>query len=150
MARRRYLKHFGAFNQHISLRNHSFVLLDAPGLIEEDYQRVAVSQGFERWTPLRDGPVEFVKSIASGTINLVIANLSALLLYRSSPTCDPSDPCPTFKTRNGVMRAFTRTRSDTKRVRSRLSNTIGKTYYIIPTRISPPFRCVLGRRSRLL
>jgi len=41
------------------------VLLDAPGLVEEDYQRHALSIGYDRWKPIDGGPVEFVKSVAA-------------------------------------------------------------------------------------
>lgn len=35
--------------------------------MEEDYQRHARGQGFDRWTPISGGPIEFVKSIAAGS-----------------------------------------------------------------------------------
>ena len=65
-ARHRYKKHFGEVNREVSVGGHNFILLDAPGLVEEDYQRHASSQSYDRWTPLPGGPVEFVKSIPAG------------------------------------------------------------------------------------
>jgi hypothetical protein len=65
-----YVETFGPFNQQILVRNHTLVLLDAPGLVDEDYQRAARGVGFDRWTPVHEGPVEFVKTIAAGNGNL--------------------------------------------------------------------------------
>jgi hypothetical protein len=59
------MKHFGPVNQVVSVGGHKFVLLDAPGLVEEDYQRHALSIGYDRWKPIDGGPVEFVKSVAA-------------------------------------------------------------------------------------
>lgn len=60
------MKHFGPVNQAVSIGGHKFVLVDAPGLVEEDYQRHALGQGYDRWAPINGGPVQFVKSIAAG------------------------------------------------------------------------------------
>ena len=60
------MKHFGPVNQAVSIGGHNLVLIDAPGLVEEDYQRHALSQGYGEWKPLSGGPVQFVKSIAAG------------------------------------------------------------------------------------
>ncbi|KAJ8495385.1 hypothetical protein ONZ45_g12884 [Pleurotus djamor] len=62
-ARHHYVEHFGHFNQHLTVRNHSFVILDAPGLVDEDYQRYAQQLDFSEWDPLPQGPIEFVKDI---------------------------------------------------------------------------------------
>jgi hypothetical protein len=65
VARRRYLKHFGPFNQVISVQNHTLVLLDAPGLVEEDNMR---TQNIEQYEPVKDGPMDFVKSMEPGIV----------------------------------------------------------------------------------
>ncbi|KAI0743816.1 hypothetical protein C8Q80DRAFT_861563 [Daedaleopsis nitida] len=62
-ARRRFTTHFGALNQKISVYNHTLIMLDAAGLVEEDYQRAAKSIDYDHWTPLPRGPVEFVHSL---------------------------------------------------------------------------------------
>lgn len=68
IARRRYQKHFGSLNQKIIMGGHTLVLIDAPGIVEEDYQRHAQSQPFDQWKPIPGGPVEFVKAIGAGKI----------------------------------------------------------------------------------
>ncbi|KII92971.1 hypothetical protein PLICRDRAFT_696224 [Plicaturopsis crispa FD-325 SS-3] len=89
-ARRRYFNHFGAFNQEVSVRNHSFLLLDAPGLVEEDYQRAAKSLPYQDWTPLRNGPIEFVQSLAPGEHTQPVILLSHIPLFRpDSKSCGP-------------------------------------------------------------
>jgi hypothetical protein len=57
---------FGPFNLKVSLKNHTFLLLDAPGLVEEDYQRASRSKQYEGWDSLPGGAVEFVKRNAVG------------------------------------------------------------------------------------
>ncbi|KAF7321819.1 Metallophos domain-containing protein [Mycena kentingensis (nom. inval.)] len=53
----------GPFNREIVIRDHVFVALDAPGLVDDDYQRSGTP--YHVWTPARGGTVEFVKSIVS-------------------------------------------------------------------------------------
>jgi hypothetical protein len=65
--RQRYEHHFGRPNQHLAVGNHSLVLLDAPGIVDEDYMRAGHGTSFEEWIPLRDGPIEFIKGLAAGT-----------------------------------------------------------------------------------
>jgi hypothetical protein len=66
--RSHYVKSFGPFNQLVDIRNHTFVLLDAPGLVDEDYQRSAYGVEFDRWTALPEGAVSFVRSIKQGEV----------------------------------------------------------------------------------
>jgi hypothetical protein len=60
------MKHFGPVNQVASIGGHKLVLLDAPGLVEEDYQRHALNHKYNEWKPISGGPVEFVKSVVAG------------------------------------------------------------------------------------
>ncbi|KAI1796436.1 hypothetical protein LXA43DRAFT_969904 [Ganoderma leucocontextum] len=62
-ARQRFTSHFGPLNQKIHFQNHTLVMLDAAGLVEEDYQRAAKYVDYEHWTPVPHGPVEFVHSL---------------------------------------------------------------------------------------
>ncbi|EJU04167.1 Metallo-dependent phosphatase [Dacryopinax primogenitus] len=62
-ARERYQKHFGALNQVLEVSNHSLVLIDAPGLVEEDYRRYSAQTDFASWLPTAGGSIEFVQSI---------------------------------------------------------------------------------------
>ena len=50
----------------VEIRNHSFVLLDSPGLVEEDYRRFAAEMEFDEWLPVSGGSIAFVKKVAEG------------------------------------------------------------------------------------
>ncbi|KAF9232275.1 hypothetical protein BU15DRAFT_81428 [Melanogaster broomeanus] len=64
-ARRLFEEHFGPLNQVVPVSGHKFVLLDAPGLVEEDYRRHAHGKTYDQWTPLPRGPVKFLTSISN-------------------------------------------------------------------------------------
>lgn len=49
------------------MANHTFIILDSPGLVEEDYIRDEHRTEYEHWVPLEGGAIEFVKSLASGS-----------------------------------------------------------------------------------
>jgi hypothetical protein len=66
------MTHFGPLNRLISIANHSVVLLDALGLVEEDIERQDRGQSFSTWKPVRGGPVEFVNSLAEGMFHLYL------------------------------------------------------------------------------
>ena len=61
-----YSQSFGPLNRVFSIHNHSFVGLDAPGLVDEDYQRAAQGRGYDDWNGLPGGAVSFVRSIYTG------------------------------------------------------------------------------------
>jgi hypothetical protein len=83
--RRHFSDTFGPFNLNVSLKNHTLLLLDAPGLVEEDYQRAALSKQYDGWEPIRGGAVEFVKTNAAGiTFLLTIFASSNLVISDSS------------------------------------------------------------------
>lgn len=48
----------------MSIANHSLILLDAVGLVEEDYRRYAAEMQFGEWDGIEGGVIEFVKSAA--------------------------------------------------------------------------------------
>lgn len=58
-----YVEHFGQPNNKLSVSNHTLVLLDAPGLVEEDYQRAEEHVEYPFWTPVKGGAVEFVNAL---------------------------------------------------------------------------------------
>ncbi|KAI0790605.1 Metallo-dependent phosphatase-like protein [Abortiporus biennis] len=63
-AQTRYTSHFGPLNQIIEFANHSFILLDAPGLVEEDYQRVERGVSYTHWAAaMPGGPIEFIQTL---------------------------------------------------------------------------------------
>jgi hypothetical protein len=59
-----YEKAFGLPNQVISLKNHTFLALDAPGLVDEDYQRNARGISFDNWESIPGGTVDAVRQVA--------------------------------------------------------------------------------------
>ncbi|EIN11502.1 hypothetical protein PUNSTDRAFT_83122 [Punctularia strigosozonata HHB-11173 SS5] len=63
-ARRLYTSHFGPPNQALSVANHTLVLLDAPGLVEEDYRRVAAKKGFDEWVSFPGGALDLIQTVA--------------------------------------------------------------------------------------
>ncbi|KAL6308218.1 hypothetical protein BKA93DRAFT_766007 [Sparassis latifolia] len=62
-ARRQFSTHFGPLNQQVLVHNHTFVLIDASGLVEEDYQRAARNTEYDKWTAINGGPVHFVETL---------------------------------------------------------------------------------------
>lgn len=62
-ARERYAKHFSPPNSVLPVANHSLILLDAVGLVEEDYRRYAAETQFGEWDGVAGGVIEFVKGL---------------------------------------------------------------------------------------
>ncbi|WVQ75389.1 hypothetical protein IAR50_005009 [Cryptococcus sp. DSM 104548] len=62
-ARARYAKYFEPPNQVISIANHSLVMLDSVGLVEEDYRHYAAEMQFGEWDSIEGGVIEFVKDL---------------------------------------------------------------------------------------
>ncbi|KAJ7497439.1 hypothetical protein FB451DRAFT_1017458 [Mycena latifolia] len=78
----------GPFNRQIVIRDHVFICLDAPSLVDEDYQRSASTVGYERWTPIRGGSVEFVKSATiAGRPTFLLSHIP--LARPDTATCGP-------------------------------------------------------------
>ncbi|KAI0688027.1 Metallo-dependent phosphatase-like protein [Cytidiella melzeri] len=64
-ARDRWLSHFGPLQQRLKIANHTLVLLDAPGLVEEERKRVVSGMSFPRWTAANpNGPIAFAQQSA--------------------------------------------------------------------------------------
>lgn len=72
-ARERYKNTFGATNQEITLGNHTFVLLDAPKLIEEDYQRYAAEVRFGEWDAQAGGSIAFLQRLGKSEFFLSLS-----------------------------------------------------------------------------
>ncbi|BEJ14744.1 hypothetical protein CspHIS471_0405110 [Cutaneotrichosporon sp. HIS471] len=89
LAKKRYLEHFGAVNQVVNVSNHSLVLLDAVGLVEEDYRRYASEVQFGEWDGVSGGVIEFVKGlgIARPPAPILISHIP--LARPESLTCGP-------------------------------------------------------------
>ncbi|KAH9060363.1 hypothetical protein EDB83DRAFT_2520365 [Lactarius deliciosus] len=88
--RQRYERHFGRANQLLAAANHSLVLLDAPGIVDEDYMRAGSGTSFEEWIPLRDGAIEFIKGLAAEEQSGPAILFSHIPLHRAeSKQCGP-------------------------------------------------------------
>ncbi|KAG6918547.1 hypothetical protein DXG01_013637 [Tephrocybe rancida] len=68
---------FGPFNQQVAIHNHTFLLIDAPGLVDEDYKRAGHGVGFDKWPALPGGTTAFVKNVERGKNNLCCIQASA-------------------------------------------------------------------------
>ncbi|KAI0373402.1 hypothetical protein BV20DRAFT_962538 [Pilatotrama ljubarskyi] len=89
-ARQRFMTHFGPLNQKVVLRNHTLVMLDAAGLVEEDYLRAAKYIGYEHWSPIPHGPVEFVRSLQDEPETQPTLLFTHIPLYRpDTASCGP-------------------------------------------------------------
>ncbi|KAI0790758.1 hypothetical protein C8Q75DRAFT_817135 [Abortiporus biennis] len=86
-ARQHYQQYFGATNQQALISNHSFIILDSPGLVEEDYQRAEVSQEYSDWQPIPNGPVEFIKRIEKKYPTILFSHIP--LARPETATCGP-------------------------------------------------------------
>ncbi|KLT38681.1 Metallo-dependent phosphatase [Cutaneotrichosporon oleaginosum] len=89
LARQRYVEHFGAPNQVVNISNHSLVLLDAIGLVEEDYRRYASEVQFGEWDGVRGGVIEFVKKVGQERPPSPILVSHIPLARPESATCGP-------------------------------------------------------------
>ncbi|KAF9526680.1 hypothetical protein CPB83DRAFT_857613 [Crepidotus variabilis] len=84
-----YTRSFGPLNQQLIIQNHTFVALDAPGLIDEDYLRHGTEVTFAEWKPLPEGSISFAKAISAYDPERVIL-LSHVPLSRSETAyCGP-------------------------------------------------------------
>jgi len=88
-ARRYFTKYFGPLNQEVTLAGHRFVLIDAPGLVDEDYRRHGSGKLYEAWKPAAGGPIEFITSIAVKGESRV-----ALALHVSLMSASLESPAP--------------------------------------------------------
>ncbi|KDR75748.1 hypothetical protein GALMADRAFT_248420 [Galerina marginata CBS 339.88] len=84
-----YVDSFGPLNQKLIISNHTFIALDAPALVDEDYQLHAKLKSFEDWKPIEGGPVAFVREMGEyGPTNVVL--LSHIPLARpETADCGP-------------------------------------------------------------
>jgi len=69
----RYKSHFGPLNHRITISNHSVLFIDAPGLVEEDRERMrhgypygGIGEGGKGgWSAMPGGTVDFVRQFAA-------------------------------------------------------------------------------------
>lgn len=95
--RQNYFMTFGPFNHQATIRGHQFLFLDAPGLVDEDYQRSAEGIPYDRWDPVPEGPLEFVKSI--------VIDSSPVVLFTHIPLARPdSASCGPLREKGSIRR----------------------------------------------
>ncbi|KAI0344733.1 hypothetical protein BDW22DRAFT_1326677 [Trametopsis cervina] len=87
-ARDFYVRYFGSANKKVTVRNHTFVLLDAPLLVEEDYRRSKTRKTFEEWHSDDDGSVAFVRS-SQRRVDPVILFTHIPLARPETASCGP-------------------------------------------------------------
>ncbi|KAI0769687.1 Metallo-dependent phosphatase-like protein [Trametes elegans] len=64
-ARERYLANFGPLNQRIDLRNHTVLLIDAPGLVDEDRARALAGMSYTEWASSHpDSTIAYVQTFS--------------------------------------------------------------------------------------
>ena len=68
LARERYANHFSPPNIILEVANHTLILLDAVGLVEEDYRRYAAEMQFGEWDGVAGGVIEFIKTLGDGVL----------------------------------------------------------------------------------
>ncbi|PFH50891.1 hypothetical protein AMATHDRAFT_143874 [Amanita thiersii Skay4041] len=89
-AHERYISHFGPLNQLVALGGYKLVMIDAPGLVEEDYIRERKGYSFQEWKSIPGGAVEFVKAIAEGVRDDPVILFSHIPLSRpDAADCGP-------------------------------------------------------------
>lgn len=89
-ARNHYVRHFGPGNRKVIVSNHTFVFLDAPLLVEEDYHRAKVLKKYDEWRADDDGSVEFIRSFESDHTGEPVILFSHIPLARpDTASCGP-------------------------------------------------------------
>ena len=79
-----FARSFGPLNQEISIHNHTFVALDAPGLVDEDYHRAAQGADYDDWEGSPDGPITFVRSVDGGMPSLRSCDVTFMACRRAA------------------------------------------------------------------
>lgn len=65
----RYISHFGPLNRRTEISNHSIIFVDAPGLVEEDRQRLQYGYTFKDWAAKPGGAIDFVKKLPPWSVD---------------------------------------------------------------------------------
>ncbi|TFK73954.1 hypothetical protein BDN72DRAFT_760618 [Pluteus cervinus] len=86
----RFITHFGPLNSNVQVAGHTFLLIDAPGLAEEDNERTAASLPLTNWHPKPNGTLEFVMNFSRENNSTSIILLTHIPLARSqNADCGP-------------------------------------------------------------
>lgn len=89
-ALKRYTTHFGPLNDKFTLANHTIVLFDSPGFVQEDYEREGKERPFGEWKPKIGRSFEFVKKIYEANDPKPVVLFTHIPLYRpDGKSCGP-------------------------------------------------------------
>ncbi|KAJ6587057.1 Metallo-dependent phosphatase-like protein [Mycena vulgaris] len=87
----RYISHFGPLNNRITIANHTIILLDAPSLVEEDFQRSSKGNSYSNWQPVPGGPIELVQLFSKSETQDPVVLFTHIPLSRSDgASCGPN------------------------------------------------------------
>lgn len=81
-ALKRYTTHFGPLNDKFTLANHTMVLFDAPGFVQEDYEREGKAKPFNEWKPKIGRSFEFIRKIHDANDPNPLVLFTHIPLYR--------------------------------------------------------------------
>ncbi|KAH9942328.1 Metallo-dependent phosphatase [Epithele typhae] len=90
-ALQRYKSHFGPLNQRVSIANHTVWMIDAPGLVDEDRERLIARKSFTEWAEARpDRTIAFVQSYVQDSA----VDRTGTILFTHVPLSRPEmSPC---------------------------------------------------------
>ncbi|KAL5485043.1 hypothetical protein ACEPAI_7685 [Sanghuangporus weigelae] len=98
-ARRRYTKYFGPLNNKVSIANHTLIMLDSPGLADEDYRRAGTGKSFEDWQAIPGGTIDFINSFAG------VGSEEPVVLFSHIPLFRPDTAgCGALRERGNIRR----------------------------------------------
>ncbi|KAJ3488923.1 hypothetical protein NLI96_g2490 [Meripilus lineatus] len=104
-ARYHYDQYFGSANSRISITNHTFVMLDSPGLVEEDYIRDEHHTEYEHWTPLEGGAIEHVRKAYSQSADADGDSHHPTILFSHIPLSRPDTAsCGPLREKGSIRR----------------------------------------------
>lgn len=96
MAHERYVSHFGPLHQRVVIANHTFVMIDAPGLVEEDEERAIAGMSFQRWASSKPGgPIAFIQESAASQSSSPVA-LKQFNMFTVSTAQGSQPPCLSY------------------------------------------------------
>ncbi|KAH9924870.1 Metallo-dependent phosphatase-like protein [Fomitopsis serialis] len=97
-AAERYVSHFGPLNQLVELGDHTFVLIDAPGLVAEEGMRLRSGRSYSQWVDVSPtGVIAFIHSLA------VHEDAKPRVLFTHIPLARPEDaPCGPLRERGTI------------------------------------------------
>ncbi|KAI0314120.1 Metallo-dependent phosphatase-like protein [Amylostereum chailletii] len=87
LSRTRYKAFFGPTNQHTNIGNHTVILIDAPQLVEDDYQRAVDGEDGQYWMPKQYTQLLYTIGLSTNAG----AKPKPLILFSHIPLSRPHD-----------------------------------------------------------